>query len=168
MTTGERQTERPPEQRKIDGRHEYEAALDELLARPGRRLRIFDQQLGRGYNSLHRHDALRRLLLAGRAARVQIVVHDASNLQRDCPRLVNLLRQFSHALSIHETTADAKGVYDPFAVLDERDYVHRFHYNDTRGLFAFDDPLEALSFVQRFEELWEASETAVSGTTLGL
>ena len=167
MTTGEQQTGQPG-QRNIDGRHEYEAALDELLARPGRHLRIFDKQLGGGYNSLHRHDALRRLLLSGRAARVQIVVHDASNLHRDCPRLIGLLRQFSHALSIHETTNDAKGVYDPFVVLDERDYLHRFHYDNTRGLFALDDPLEALSFVQRFEELWEASAAAVSGTTLGL
>jgi hypothetical protein len=163
VTTGEQ-----PEQRKIDGRVEYEAAVDELLARPGRRLRIFDKELGARYNSLHRYDALRRFLLAARAARVQLVVHDASNLQRDCPRIVNLLRQFSHAFSINETTAEAKGVYDPFAVLDERDYLHRFHYDNTRGLFSLNEPVGALALVQRFDELWQASTPALSGTTLGL
>jgi hypothetical protein len=156
------------ERRKIDGRVEYEAALDELLARAGRHLRIFDKQLGASYNTAHRHDALRRLLLAGPAVRVHIVVHDASKVQRECPRLINLLRRFSHAFSINETSAEAKGVYDPFAVLDERDYLHRFHYENARGLLGFDDVVGALALVQRFEELWETSAPAVWGTTLGL
>ncbi len=157
-----------PEHRRLEGNTEHEDALDTLFARPGRQLRIFDRQLGAGYDSARRHDLLRHLLLASRSHRIQIVLHDASNLQRDCPRLMNLLRQFSHAVTIHETEPQAKGVYDPFAVLDERDYVHRFHYDDTRGLLALDDPHEARGFVQRFEEIWEASSSAVSGTTLGL
>lgn len=158
----------PPERRKLEGNVEYEEALDTLFARPGRQLRIFDRQLGRGYNSAHRCDLLRHFLLAGRTRQMQIVLHDAANLQRDCPRLILLLRQFSHAISIHETEPQAKGVYDPFAVMDERDYVHRFHYDDTRALLGLDDPQDAHTFVQRFEEIWEASAPAVSATTLGL
>jgi hypothetical protein len=53
-------------------------------------------------------------------------------------------------------------------VMDDRDYVHRFHYDDSRGLLGLDDPHEARGFVQRFEELWEASAPAAAGTTLGL
>jgi hypothetical protein len=157
-----------PEHRRLEGNAEHEDALDTVFARPGRQLRIFDRQLGAGYNSIRRQDLLRRFLLASSSSRIQIVLHDASNLQRDCPRLINLLRQFSHAVTIHETEPQAKGVYDPFAVLDERDYVHRFHYEDTRGLLGLDDPHEARGLVQRFEEIWEASSPAVSGTTLGL
>lgn len=157
-----------PEHRRLEGNAEQEDALDILFARPGRQLRIFDRQLSAGYNSTRRHDLLQHFLLASRSNRIQIVVHDASNLQRDCPRLLNLLQQFSHAVTIHETEPQAKGVYDPFAVLDERDYVHRFHYDDARGLLGLDDPQEARGLVQRFEEIWEASSPAVSGTTLGL
>ena len=157
-----------PEHRKLEGNAAHEDALDILFARPGRQLRIFDRQLGAGYNSAQRHDLLRHFLLASRSNRIQIVLHDASNLERDCPRLINLLRQFSYAVAIHETEPQAKGVYDPFAVLDERDYVHRFHYDDARGLLALDDPHEARGLVQRFGEIWEASSPAVSGTTLGL
>jgi len=157
-----------PEHRKLEGNLEYEQALDTLFARPGRKLRIFDRLLGAAYNAAGRHDLLRRFLLASRTRTIQIVLHDTSNLQRDCPRLINLLREFSHAVTIHETEPQAKGVYDPFAVMDESDYVHRFHYDDTRGLLALDDPHEAHGFVQRFEELWEASSPAISGTTLGL
>ncbi len=157
-----------PEHRKLEGNLEYEQALDTLFARPGRKLRIFDRLLGTAYNGAGRHDLVRRFLLASRTRTIQIVLHDTSNLQRDCPRLINLLREFSHVVTIHETEPQAKGVYDPFAVMDERDYVHRFHYDDTRGLLGLDDPHEARGFVQRFEELWEASSPASSGTTLGL
>ncbi len=157
-----------PELRKLNGRDEYEAAIDTLLAREGRTLRIFDKQFGAAFGSSERSAALRRLLRAPSAARVQIVLHDASNLQRDCPRLIDLLRQFSHAIEIHETEPQAKAAYDPFAVLDNRDYVHRFHYDGPRGLLGLNDAQGALVFVQRFAEIWEASTPAISGTTLGL
>jgi hypothetical protein len=157
-----------PQHRKLLGNAEYEAALDELLSRPQRRLRIFDRQLGAGYNSVKRYDLLRSFLARDRASRLDIVLHDVSGLTRECPRLMNLLRQFSHAININETEAQAKGVYDPFAVADERDYVHRFHYDDTRGLLALDDPQGALGLVERFQEIWEASSPGASATTLGL
>jgi hypothetical protein len=161
-------TEPQPQQRKIDGNHEYEAALDTLFAQPGRTLCIFDRSLGGDYNSAHRHELLRTFLRASRGARIRIVLHDASNLVRDCPRIINLVRDFSHAVSINETQAEAKGVYDPFSVIDERHYVHRFHYEQPRGLLALEDPQNATGFVKRFEEIWEASVPAVSATTLGL
>ena len=157
-----------PRLRKLEGSAEYNDALDTLFGRPGRKLRIFDRQLGSGYVGVRREELLRHFLLASRSNRIQIVVHDAANLQRDCPRLILLLRQFAHAISINETEPQAKGVYDPFAVMDERDYIHRFHYDDSRGLLGLDDPQSAHGFVQRFEEIWEASAPATSATTLGL
>jgi len=157
-----------PQHTKLEGSGEYEAALDTLLARPQRTLRIFDRQLGPAFNSPARYDLLRAFLMRSRANRIFVVLHDVSGLPRDCPRAINLLRQFSHAISIHETQPQAKGVYDPLALADERDYLHRFHYEDTRALLALDDPQGAQGLVRRFEEIWEASVPAVSATTLGL
>jgi len=157
-----------PQHRSIDGSSEYEAALDCLFARPGRLLRIFDRILGIGYNGLRRSELLQGFLVANRSNRIQIVLHDASNLQRDCPRLVDLLRRFSHAISINETQPEAKSVSDPFCILDERDYVHRFHYDGARGVLALDDVATAHLLAQRFELLWQASSPAAGATTLGL
>ena len=92
-------TEPQSQQSNIDGNQEYEAALDTLFAQSGRMLRIFDRALSGAYNVPRRHELLRSFLLANRGARIQIVVHDASNLARDCPRLMNLVRDFSHAIS---------------------------------------------------------------------
>jgi hypothetical protein len=157
-----------PQHTKLEGAREYEAALDTLLARPRRTLRIFDRELGPGFNSPQRYDLLRAFLMRSRANRLYIVLHDVSGLARDCPRVLNLLRSFSHAISIQETEPQAKGVYDPFALADERDYVHRFHYEDARAVLALDDPQGAHGLVRRFQEIWEASVPAVSATTLGL
>jgi len=161
-------TEPKSQQHNLDGNNEYEAALDTLFAQSGRTLRIFDRALSTGYNSPRRYDLLRAFLLSSREARIRIVVHDASNLVRDCPRLINLLRNFSHAIGFNETQSEAKGVYDPFAVLDELHYVHRFHYDGPRGVLALEEPQGAAGLVQRFNEIWEASAPSVSATTLGL
>ena len=157
-----------PQHRKLEGSREYEAALDTLLARPQRMLRLFDRHLGTGFNSSLRYDLLRSFLLRSRANRLYIVLHETAGLARDCPRMIALLRQFSDSVSIHETEPQAKGVYDPIALADERDYLHRFHYDDTRALLALDDPQGANGMLQRFHEIWEASVPAVSATTLGL
>lgn len=158
----------PPTHEKLLGVKEYQAALDRLLSRPQRQLRIFDVALARRFDTAARYELLRGFLLRSRANRIQVVLHDTSNLQRDCPRLMNLLRQFSHAIAVHETEAHAKKVYDPFAIADDRDHLHRFHHEDTRALLALDDPLGTQLLLDRFAELWEASAPAASATTLGL
>lgn len=157
-----------PLHRRLDGSQDYEAALDVLLARPQRTLRIFDRQLGAGYNSVQRCELLRAFLLRARANRVYIVLHDAGNFARDCPRMLTLLRQFSHAVTVHETEGEARRACDPVVLADEHDYLHRFHYDHARALLALDDPQGAHGLLQRFQEIWEASIPAVSATTLGL
>jgi hypothetical protein len=131
-------------------------------------LRIFDRQLGASFNSAARSDLLRAFFLRSRSNRLYIVVHDTAQLARDCPRLLSLVRQFSHAIAIHETEPQAKRVYDPFAIADEQDYLHRFHHDDTRALLALEDAHGAQTLLKRFAEIWEASVPAVSATTLGL
>lgn len=150
------------------GEAEIDAALDRLFSRAQRRLCVFDRQLSRSFASAARSDLLRSFLLSNRNNRIRIVLHDASTLARDCPRLLGLLRQFSHAITIQETEAQAKGAHDPFVLGDDRDHLHRFHYDDARGLLALDDPQASLPLTQRFEELWAASTPAVFATTLGL
>ena len=147
---------------------EFESALDEIISSAQHELRVFDTALGSAFNSSARTEALRRFLLASRRNRLRIVVHDTAHVVRTCPRLLELLRRFGGAISINETQPQAKGIYDPFTVADEQHSVRRFHFEAMRGLFAMNDPIEARALIERFEEIWEASSPAVSGTTLGL
>ena len=157
-----------PEKVNFTSKNTYEEYVDEVIGLAKHELRVFEQNLGPSYNASARHEALRTFLLASRRNRVRIVVHEAAPMERSCPRMIQLLRNFSHAVAIHETQPQAKGVYDPFVVADEMHSIRRFHFNDLRGLFAKNDPIEAHTLVERFEEIWEASTPAVSANTIGL
>ncbi|NIO39730.1 MAG: hypothetical protein GTO41_05765 [Burkholderiales bacterium] len=147
---------------------QYEEFVNEVITLAKHEVRIFEQQLGTSYNASARHEAFRQFLLASRRNKVRIVVHDAATIDRFCPRMKLLLRTFNHAVTIHETQTQAKGVYDPFVIADEMHSVRRFHFDDLRGLFAKNDPIEASTLVERFEEIWEVSIPAVTVNTLGL
>ncbi len=160
--------ERMPGERMLEGKIACEQALDELIANAAHTVRIFDKNIGRGFNSPQRYELLRQLLLARRTNRVYIVLHETANIARDCPRLILLLRQFSHAVSIHQTLPDARRVYDPFAVADDARFVHRFHYDNVRGVAMVGDIAATGLLLKRYDEIWQASAPAVAATTLGL
>ena len=160
--------ERMPGERMLDGATACEQALDELIANAAHTVRIFDKNIGRGFNSPQRYELLRQLLLARRTNRVYIVLHETANIARDCPRLIMLLRQFSHAVSVHRTRPNARGVYDPFAIADDARFVHRFHYDDMRGVATVGDIAATGLLLKRYEEIWQASAPAVAATTIGL
>jgi len=160
--------ERMPGERKLEGLTAYEAALDELIANTSHTVRIFDRNIGRNFNSPKRYELMRQLLLANPTNRVYIALHETANIVRDCPRLVMLLKQFSHGLFIYQTLPAARRVYDPFTVADDTRFVHRFHHADVRGVATVGDVANTRLLIKRFDEIWEASTPAVSATTIGL
>jgi len=158
-----------PEHRPLLGRQEYIAALDQLISQGSKTLRIFDYNLeGGGYESLSRTESLKRFLAASPSNQLFLVVHDVTYLTRNCPRLLELLKYYGHGFVVHETTDEAKGIYDPFAIADESHYVHRFHYRQDRAELALDDDVGTHGLIKRFEELWQASTPAVPISSLGL
>jgi hypothetical protein len=158
-----------PQHTLLEGIAQYSEAIDSIVSRAQRRIRVFDRNLeGLGFNSAKRQELLRGFMLARRTNQLCILVHDTGYLMRSCPRMHILLRQFSHGLTIHQTHAHVQGVYDPFVIADDAHFLHRFHFDDSRSLLAFDDPQGARTFNDRFDALWEASFPAVFATTLGL
>jgi hypothetical protein len=158
-----------PAYRPLFGNAESQAAIDEVIAAAGRTLRIFDITLsGRGYNSPQRVERLRSFLVAGRAHRILVALHDTDPLERECPRLLALLRQFPMSIEIHRTLQQARRAMDPFVVADDHSVWHQLHHEQPRAIVALHSPADAMPIAQRFDEIWELSEPAVSATTLGL
>ena len=163
------QEPRKPDYRPISGIAESQAAIAEVVASAQRLLRVFDITLAnRGFNSPARTEQLRQFLLAGRAHRLMIALHDTDPLERDCPRLIALLRQFPMSIEIHRTLAQARNAADPFIVADDHSVWHQLHHEQPRAIVALHSPADAAPIAQRFDEIWEFSEPAVSATTLGL
>lgn len=148
---------------------DYVAALDTLCSLAQHNLYVFEKDFGEaGFNSAARQDVLRRFLLANPANRLHLLAHDPRTATQYCPRLMLLLRQFSHNMRIHQTPQHLQHLSEPFAVADEDTYVRRFHFDDLRGIFAQNDPENTRVLKSRFEEMWAASRAGVSATTLGL
>ena len=147
----------------------FQAAIERLLAQPGRELRVFDPD----GSSLRLNDPARvaqidAFLTASRTRRVYMVIHQTDYLLRQCPRFLGLLARFSHAIQINRSHEHIRELQDAFLVLDSQHYVRRSVAAFYRGAAGFGDDVEALAMRQRFMEIWEASYPGVSSTTVGL
>jgi hypothetical protein len=158
-----------PSYRVITSNAESQGAIDAVLDAAQRSICIFDMSLARrGFNSPQRAERLRDFLVRGRAHRLRIALHETELLDRECPRLLVLLRQFPMSIEIHRTIAQAREARDPFVVADDHSVWHQIHFEQPRAVVALHSLADATPILQRFEEIWELSEPAVSATTLGL
>ena len=158
-----------PQRRALFGINESLEAIDQVLGAAQRTLRIFDVTLGgRGLNTPARAERLRELVVSGRSHRILIALHDPDALHRDNARLLALLRQFPMSIEIHRTLGQARNASDPFILADDHSVWRQPHHEQPRSFVALHSPQDALPLLQRFEEIWELSEPAVSATTLGL
>lgn len=148
---------------------EFQAAVDRVLELPGRELRIFEPDLAAlRLNSPARIAQLDRFLRASRTRRIQVVVHRTEHLVRRCPRMMELLKLFNHAMQINQTHEEIRGLQDAFLVLDAAHYLRRPVAERFRGALGLRDETEALAMRSRFTEIWAASFPGVSSSTLGL
>jgi hypothetical protein len=153
----------------FDGVSDYIAALDTVCASAQHTLNIFENDYADiGFNSEARFDTLRHFLLSNSNNRLNLLAHNPQPLIRYCPRMMTLLRDFGHGMFIYQTPKSLQHISEPFAVADNAHYVRRYHFDDTRGLLAKNDPEGARLLNSRFLEMWGSSHSCASGTTLGL
>ncbi len=158
-----------PERAIISTRKEYLEAFDRLAGLAQRELRIFDPDFfGLQINLPQKCELLRAFLLRGRHNRLYIVVHDTEYLRNHCPRLLELLQQFSDRMFIHQTQGEAARVQDCLVLADRLHFVRRPVHTQPRGILTLNDEKESQGMHMRFAEIWESSFPAVSATTSGL
>ena len=154
---------------RFDTSQGFQAAVDRLMEQPGRELRLFDPDgAALRLNDPQRIELLERFLIASRTRRLYLVVHSTDHLTRQCPRLLALLRRFSHAMQINQTHEEIREVQDAFLLLDAMHYVRRPLASLFRGAMGLGDENEGQALRGRFGEIWAASYPAVSSTTIGL
>jgi hypothetical protein len=158
-----------PTYERFDTNEGFQACVERLLEQPGRELRVFDPDgAALRLNDPGRIARLERFLLASRTRRFFLVVHGTDHLTRQCPRLLTLLRRFSHAMQINRTHEEIGEVQDAFLLLDSMHYVRRPVAALFHGAMGLGDENEGQALRGRFGEIWAASDPAVSSTTIGL
>jgi hypothetical protein len=158
-----------PERLALFTRREYRDALERLSVLAQRDLRIFDADISDlEINSRQKYELLRAFLLRGRNNRLYIAVHDTDYIRNYCPRLLDLLRQFSDRMFIHQTQGEAAGAQDSLVLADKLHFVRRPVRAQPRATLALNDDKESEGMLLRFSEIWDSSFPAVSATTSGL
>ena len=158
-----------PDYASFDSRAGWQAAIDRLLAQAGRELRLFDPDLvALDLNASARVGALEAFLAGSRTRRLYFATHDTDHLTRHCPRMMNLLARYAHAIHVHRTHEEIRDIRDSFLVLDAHHYVRRPVSRFFRGAIGLHDPGEAQAMRLRHGEIWSASYPAVSASISGL
>jgi hypothetical protein len=115
-----------PQYERFEDEEAFQQAVDRLLEKPGRELRIFDPDLsGLRLNLLERISRLQRFLMASRTRRIYIAIHDPGYLAKYCPRMRDLMARYAHAVQVQQTDEEIRELQDAFFVLDANHYVRR-------------------------------------------
>ena len=153
----------------ILGERNYEAALELIIARAVDELLIFDQDFTRGdFASIKRFYLFQHFLSAKPLSKLTIILQDVRHFVQNCPRLFELLKLYGHKIAVYETNDNAKVAKDCFVIADKQHYLRRFHIDQARFKFAFDDLEECANLQTRFSELLDETTEAISVTKLGL
>jgi len=156
------------EYRRFESFREYDEIVDRMIPLTQSIIRVFDKAPARAWNSTTRIELLRQFLLANRANRLLILLHDVRPLATECPRLVSLAQYFNHACVIRETLRAAKQAADPFVIFDGSHYVHRFHYDHMRAAQGTHDAAGAQQLIERFSEILDCSGSPLAANVTGL
>lgn len=153
----------------IEGNVDAEPATEAVVLLAKTQLDIFDVTLrDRGFTAPSRIEAMRKALLANRSMKVRIALHQPESFAADFPRLMILMQQFSGNFAIHRTKGAARDASDPLMIADGQHFWHKLHKDHPRSVVTLYDAIETQPWVDRFEEIWESSELAVSAFTVGL
>lgn len=153
----------------LQTRGDYQLGFGRVLGLVRRELRIFDPDLSDlEMNSAERVETLSRFLRAGASRRMFIALHDVDYVSKRCPRFIALLGIYAASIFINRTTGDAAKVQDCFVLADGDHLIRRPVTAQLRGVLVIADPRECQPMRERFDEIWESSEPAVSASATGL
>lgn len=103
-------------------------------------------------------DALSRLCLRNRKARIRLLVQEPDIAVKRGHRLIELARRLSSSIEIRQPHLDYRYFNEAFLVADECGLVHRALSDRFEGTANFYNPVETRRKLDFFTEVWERSE----------
>jgi hypothetical protein len=152
---------------KFSSRHEFQALLAVCLERATLQLQLFDADYALWNLGSSANDTLLRRFLAG-GGQLRLVAHNNGYLERDCPRLLRLLKDYGHRIECRLTPKSLRHLTDSFCLADGRHIVRRFHQDHLRGEAVFNTPPATELSAERFAGIWAESTSGLQASTTGL
>ncbi|MDR2260107.1 MAG: hypothetical protein LBE06_04065 [Azoarcus sp.] len=152
---------------------DYRDAVAGLLADTQTRLTVFDPDLAEtGLESPQCAASL--AVLVGRdppGEAIRFLLRDPSHLERDCPRLMRILADFSHRFTVRVLRPEQieRAPESAFIIADSDNVALRFHHAFPRGRVNRGDSAAAAELSALFETFWlEAEQGPTGAKPLGL
>jgi hypothetical protein len=148
-------------------RTEFEAHFLACVAQSNATLAMFDPDFAVfPLGSSDTDAALRHFL--GRGGHLQMAMHRTELIERQYPRFLRLLKDYSHRIECRVTSRPLRTLTDSFCIGDDRHIVRRFHSDHMRGEAVVNAPLATEISRERFIGIWAESLPGLHATTTGL
>ena len=148
-------------------RTEFESHFLACIAQSNATLALFDPDFAVfPLGSSETDAALRRFL--GRGGHLQMAMHQSAIVERQYPRFMRLLQDYSHRIECRVTNRQLRTLTDSFCIGDGKNIVRRFHSDHMRGEAVFNAPLATEISRERFIGIWAESLPGLHATTTGL
>jgi hypothetical protein len=142
-------------------------ALDELVALSARSLDVFDHSLMlQQWGSTARTDALIEAM-AVRRVRIRMLVREPNVVNVELARLMRLLKNWGHLLTIMVAPDAAFGTAN-FVVVDQQHLLFRPNSVQSRGSVNLFNPYKSKSYLHTFEVSWQQAGPRVFPEAFGL
>ncbi len=154
--------------RRLAGRVEAQAVLDETVRQSRSTLRIFDDR-GEFYG-LERSafaGAMNEFLTRDRQAQAIIIVHDSSHIERNCARINEIARQYSPQICIFVTDESLRHYARGMVIGDHGVLMSRPQFGQAATFVDYDEKAVA-NALALFTEINQSSQLMFSGTVSGL
>ncbi len=151
----------------FSSRAQFEAHWLDCVARSRGLLQMFDPDFAVVPLGGAEADAALRLFLS-RGGVIELAAHRGGHIERNYPRFLRLLKDYSHRISCRVTPRGLHQLTDSFCIGDGVHIVRRFHCDHMRGEAAFDAPALTEISRERFASIWQESLPGIHPTITGL
>ena len=146
--------------RQFNGESECIAGLIEALSWPQRMIRIYSQELDHTlFDRTAVVEALSEFVRRGPPARLHILIHGNSSLISRGHRLIELARRLDSKIEIRCVPAELAEDRHSCVISDEQGYFLMPDHTELQVLANAYYPVQASRLAERFEYLWNRSET---------
>lgn len=147
--------------------HEFGEHVRACIGQSVATLQMFDPDFSVFHLGASDVDVMLRTFLR-KGGHLYLAMHRTGHIERDCPRFMRLLKDYSHRIESRVTGRNLHQLTDSFCIGDEVHIVRRFHSDHMRGEAAFKMPQSVEISAERFRGIWAESLPGLHGTTTGL
>lgn len=156
-----------PTSTRFDTRAGFAGHFLDVLARSKASLNMFDPNFEVFPLGSSQTDAALRHFL-GLGGHIQMAMHETGHIEREYPRFLRLLKDYSHRIECRVTNRPLRTLTDSFVIGDGIHIARRFHSDHMRGEAAFNAPLATEISNERFIGIWAESLPGLHASTTGL